>query len=519
MWLLRGEEMARYKEYDYNQSKLIPVYFKDQILPGTFEYALNHIVDNELDLSIFLDRYKNDATGAPAFDPAILLKIILFAYSHGITSSRKIEACCQNNILFKALAADTQPHFTTLADFISTMEKEITPLFRNVLLICDEMGLIGKEMFAIDGCKLPSNASKEWSGTKEDFAKKKEKIDQTIGHILKKHQTEDKTAPEQSTGDKTEKHLSNLRKKSEKIKQWLSESEDKPGKSGNIKKSNITDNESAKMASSHGVIQGYNGVAAADAKHQIIVHGEAHGEGSEHDLLKPMIEGTEENFKAIGEEEPIFKETKLLADSGFHTEANMKMLDEEKIDGYVADNRFRKRDPRFATAERYKNPIKKEKPKKKYFTPSDFKYDETKGKVICPAGNALYLKNSNFAVRDLKGVSYMARETDCRGCPLRAQCLRKPNTVARQVTFFTGKTTEAKESFTQKMIKKIDSENGRSIYSRRMGIVEPVFANIRSTLGLDRFSLRGKVKVNTQWLLFCITHNLGKIHRYGLQVG
>src|SRR3989338_6593619 len=90
MWLLRGEEMARYKEYDYNQSKLIPVYFKDQILPGTFEYALNHIVANELDLSLFPDRYKNDAPGAPAFYPAILLKIILFASSPALPSSRKI---------------------------------------------------------------------------------------------------------------------------------------------------------------------------------------------------------------------------------------------------------------------------------------------------------------------------------------------------------------------------------------------------------------------------------------------
>ncbi|MBN4054491.1 transposase [Nitrospira defluvii] len=81
--------MARYKPYSYNQSKLIPVYFADQILPSTFEYALNYIVDNELDLSIFLDRYQNDETGAPAFDPAIFLKIVLFAYSHGITSSRK----------------------------------------------------------------------------------------------------------------------------------------------------------------------------------------------------------------------------------------------------------------------------------------------------------------------------------------------------------------------------------------------------------------------------------------------
>ena len=511
--------MARYKEYSYDQGKLIPVYFKEQILPGTFEYALNHIIDHELDLSIFEPRYKNNDTGAPAYDPAILLKIILYAYSRGITSSRRIEACCRNNIIFMALSADSQPHFTTIADFISSMDKEIRALFRNVLLICDEMGLIGKEMFAIDGCKLPSNASKEWSGTKEDFIKKKEKIEKAIDYIVKKHRSEDKKEGVSASEKDQEKHLTNLRLKAEKIKRWLNENEDKIGKSGKAKKSNLTDNQSAKMATSHGVIQGYDGVVASDAKHQIIVHAEVFGEAQEHDLLKPIIEGTRENFKAIGQEQDPFKEVLLTADSGFHTEANMKMLDEEKIDGYVADNRFRKRDPRFATADRHKKQIKKEKPKKKYFTPRDFRYDETKGKVICPAGNALYLKNSNFAVRGLKGISYMARETDCRGCPLRAQCLRKPNTVARQVTFFTGKTKEAKESFTQKMIKKIDSENGRSIYSCRMGIVEPVFANIRSTLRLDRFSLRGKVKVNTQWLLFCITHNLGKIHRYGLQVG
>lgn len=189
----------------------------------------------------------------------------------------------------------------------------------------------------------------------------------------------------------------------------------------------------------------------------------------------------------------------------------------EKIDGYVADNRFRKRDPRYATAARHKEGIKEKKYQRKYFAPSDFKYDEAKDKVLCPAGKELYLKNSNFWVRGLKGVSYMAKITDCRTCPLRSRCLRKPNTKARQVTFFTGKTETIKESFTQKMICKIDSVKGRWIYSRRMGIVEPVFANLRSTLGLDRFTLRGKIKVNTQWLLFCLVHNLGKIHRYGLQ--
>jgi transposase len=81
--------MARYKEYDYSQGKFIAIHFDRQILPGTFEYSLNYLIDNEIDLSAFDARYRNDETGAPAYDPAILLKIILYAYSRGITSSRK----------------------------------------------------------------------------------------------------------------------------------------------------------------------------------------------------------------------------------------------------------------------------------------------------------------------------------------------------------------------------------------------------------------------------------------------
>ena len=113
--------MAKYKKYSYDQGVLLPVFFDRQILPSTFEYSLNHIIDNEIDLTIFDSRYKNDETGAPAYDPKILLKIILFAYSKGITSSRKIAQCCRENIIFMALSANTRPHFTTIADFISTM--------------------------------------------------------------------------------------------------------------------------------------------------------------------------------------------------------------------------------------------------------------------------------------------------------------------------------------------------------------------------------------------------------------
>jgi transposase len=177
--------VAKYKPYSYAQGQLIPVMFSRQIQPGTFEFTLNHLIDHELDLSCFDSRFINDETGAPAFDPRILLKIILFAYSRGITSSRKIARCCEENVIFMALSANSRPHFTTISDFISSMDKEAITIFREVLLLCDEMGLIGKEMFAIDGCKLPSNAAKEWSGTRADFKKKAVKMEKAIELMVK----------------------------------------------------------------------------------------------------------------------------------------------------------------------------------------------------------------------------------------------------------------------------------------------------------------------------------------------
>ena len=109
-------------------------------------------------MSVFDDRYTNDDAGRPAYDPSLLLKIIMAAYARGVTSSRQIEKLCKENVVFMALSADTQPHFTTIAKFIAQMDSVIQPLFTEILMVCDSQGLIGGEMFAIDGCKMPSNA-------------------------------------------------------------------------------------------------------------------------------------------------------------------------------------------------------------------------------------------------------------------------------------------------------------------------------------------------------------------------
>jgi transposase len=512
--------MARYKGYDYSQGKFIPIHFDKQILPGTFEHTLHYLIDNEIDLSFFDERYKNDETGAPAYDPAILLKIILYAYSRGITSSRKIVQCCRENIIFMALSADTQPHFTTIADFISSVDQEIIELFLQVLLTCDSMGLIGKEMFAIDGCKLPSNASKEWSGTKEELRHKKEKMEKVVRQIIKRHREMDVTEANRGAIEQEEKYVETIKKKVKKIKEWLKDNDDKPGKTGKPIKSNITDNESAKMKTSHGVIQGYNGVAVVDGKHQVIVHAEAFGAAQEHDLLKPMIDGVRENFEKIASEEDVFEKAKLVADSGFHTENNMQMVMEEEIDAYIADTQFRKRDPRFADVDKYKERFRREQREltgaKTLYRAKDFTLSEDKRFCICPAGKRLYRNGGNVILDRNTAIKFRSRKTDCRECEVRERCLRNPGkSEVRQVCFIQGRVASITETFTEKMRQKIDSIKGRLIYNRRIGIAEPPFAQIRSMMRLDRFTLRGKLKVNAQWLLYCIVHNLTKVYRYG----
>jgi transposase len=477
-----------------------------------------YLIDNEIDLSIFDTRYQNDETGAPAYDPAILLKIILFGYSRGITSSRKIARCCEENVVFMALSADTRPHFTTIADFISSVDQEILKLFLQVLLTCDSMGLIGKEMFAVDGCKMPSNASKEWSGTKEELLHKQKKMEKAVRQIIGRHREMDKREKDKGIIEQEEKYVKTMREKAKKIKQFLKDNADKPGKTGKPVKSNITDNESAKIKTSHGVIQGYNGVAVVDDKHQIIVHAEAFGAAQEHDLLEPMIKGTKENFKEIGSEEDVFEKAKLVADSGYHTEKNMQMVMEEGIDAYIADTQFRKRDPRFTEVDKYKERARKEQREfngtKLLYHPREFTITEDKKFCICPEGKRLYYK-ATVIINGYRAMKFHGRKTDCRVCEARVKCLKYPDrTEARQVAFFKGRDETAGPTFTDRMKQKIDSIKGRLIYNRRLGTAEPPFAHIRTMMRLDRFSLRGKRKVNTQWLLYCITHNIKKVHRY-----
>jgi transposase len=256
--------MAKYKHYDYSQDVLVPVSLKEQLMPGTLEFAIHHLVETCIDTSIFDDRYNNDEKGRWAYDPKVLLKVVLLAYSRGIIGSRKIERACKENVTFMALACGQQPDHSTIAAFVSSMTDQILPLFRDdVLLVCEERGLLGGTLFALDGCKLPSNASMRKSGKVSDLEKKKERIERRVEQLLKEQVDTDKRDDEEegdaggSSGISNEdKQIEKLQKEAKRIEKFLKENGPKIGKQGREIRSNITDNESALMVSSHGNIQG-----------------------------------------------------------------------------------------------------------------------------------------------------------------------------------------------------------------------------------------------------------------------
>jgi len=490
--------MAKFKPYDYNQMVMLPVCLSEQIIPNTLEHTIHTLIENRIDMSVFDSRYNNDDTGCYAYNPKVLLKVVLLGYARSLLSSRKLERACRENILFMALSCGQAPDHSTIASFVSSMEQEILSVFQNILLVCDEQGLLGGTCFAIDGVKLPSNASKTMSGTFDELREKKTHLEKRLSEMIETHQLNDLSNENEKV--EAEKKAQKLERNIAKIERFLKENEPKLGKKKE-NKSNVTDNDSYKMKTSHGVIQGYNAQAMVDDKKQVIVHADA-GDAGEDDIhLPPMLDGARKNLKAIGKSEDCLTTAEILADNGYFSPTNLQACCDENLDTYIPDQNFRKRDPSLIDDE-------------PNFSPADFGYDAEADIYTCPAGQILKKKSDIKRAGEKYYRSYAASEEACQRCHLRSQCLTKKNAKRRTLSvFFEKKLAE----YSHQMIRKIDSDVGRQKYARRFGIVEPVFANIREQKCMDRFFLRGKSKVNIQWMLYCIVHNIEKILNFGAQ--
>jgi hypothetical protein len=285
---------------------------------------------------------------------------------------------------------------------------------------------------------------------------------------------------------------------------------------GSELKANVTDNDSAKMATSKGVIQGYAAQAAVDSAHQVIVAADVTGSGSEQAMLLTMVQQTE----AVREEQ-----TLITADAGYHSKDNLAALCARGIPALIADHQMRQRDARFAGQAKHKakpdplydkRAIGAERLVRQY-RPHDFLPDPHSNSCICPAGQRLYSNGSGCQANGLKYHKYTGSQASCGPCAHRDKCLRHPErTPVRQVAIFEAKQASPHRPC-ERMKRAIDSPLGRALYSQRIATVEPVFANIRHNKRLNRFTVRGRSKVSTQWQLYCLVHNIEKLANFGYQ--
>ena len=320
-------------------------------------------------------------------------------------------------------------------------------------------------MVAIDGVKLPSNASKERSGTHEELRHRARRLDQAADKILALHQAQDKHGEDDAIEPKRQARMDALRKEAARTREFLASNPKRLNRKGQELKTNVTDSESTKMATSKGVIQDYAAQAAVDSSHQVIIAADVIGSGSEQAMLVPMIE------QAAAYRTP---DTLITADAGYHSDAKVQHLKDNDIPALIADNQMRYRDERFAEQDKYKGkpdtlPKKKAtgQPKSiEKFQPKDFTFNDD-NTAICPAGKLMTSPGSIYTTASgLHYQTYTAKAVNCNACGLSDRCLKcpiKPNDGrGRQVSRFEPKQKDLSTSG-ERMRRAIDSPRGRQI--------------------------------------------------------
>lgn len=528
--------MPRYRKSDRDQGQFLQVNLAAQLLPGTFEHALDRIIDEIVSDRFFAEDYHNDEAGPPAYDPRCLLKVILAGYARGLISSRKLERVCRENLLFMALAGGASPDHSTFANFIGRLGDRLPHLFAEILVICEREKLLGGTEFSLDGLKLPAAASKQWSGKAAELAAKEVKLRERAAAKLAEHREADNSGnpsrssqrrrrgkddhddgsdppPSDSGGSGGElstaqKAARRLTRQADRIRDHLDRHGPKFGAQGKEVQGNVTDPDSAKMKTGHGVIQGYNAQALADGKHQIITAALAVGHGQDFRNVAPVMEIAKLNAFRAGLRIDYYRGKQLFADANYHSEINLEACEAHGLDAFIPDPNFRSRDPVYNTRERHKAKVRK---KKGLFGLADFqRATDGTDTFLCPAGKTLRLAaRRSKSSRGQIYRKYRARPEDCAECPWNSQCL-KTRTKNRWISVRIGD-----ERRCGRMRDKIDSPGARKKYASRAAAIEPVFGNIRYCKGMDRFTYRGQEKVNTQWLLYCLVHNIEKIAKYG----
>lgn len=451
---------------DPTQLMLIPLSLDEKIAEDDEVRLLSEVMD-KLDWSILESTY-NDR-GTPAYPPRVMVMILVFAYSRGVFSSRKIDEMLQNDIRFMWIAGMLNPDFRTIARFRKEKYEALAELFADSVRLCKESGLVSLNITALDGTKIGANASRKSLYESKYIAKELEAARKILQEAEEIDALEDKKYGD-SNGREIPEHLRNA----EARKAFLEELGKKLAENKR-KYISSTDEECRMMKTRDGIIPSYNVQAAVDEKNQVVVAMDVTNSENDFGQMPQMVEKIIENCGI----EPVM----VLADKGYSDNDSLKRLDEMEQEALIA------------LSENQTNTKVND-----LFSSRCFISDENEDVLICPAGRKLFHKG----VYKFGSDNYrLYSATGCSSCSFRNQCV-KAKKGSRRVSI------RCDESSRIRMKDKLKRSGSKIVYELRKQIVEPVFGQIKQNRNFRRFSLRGLNGALSEAALIFLCHNLSK---------
>lgn len=437
----------------------------DQISKANVIRRIDEICE-EFCVNVTIDKGQKE-TGRKAYHPADLLKILVYGYFNGISSSRKLERETQRNIEMKWLTSDSVPDHKTISDFRKDNPDLIDGLFKHLIIRFKEQGLIIGKSITVDGTKIKAYASKEVNI--ETIRQKLDGIEQQVEKYLKDMDLLDKAEDEveelENKKAELEKELEVLAAKKKKY-QYLEEYLQSIGEN----RVSTTDADSKVMRGRYGSYWGYNVQSAVDTELHFITAVNVTTNQNDKGLLTPMVEASEENTGQKPEES--------IADAGYFKINELEELEQQGTECHVAINR---------TPSQVKDQDHEIK----------FTYHQDQNRYYCNEGKPLeYSRNKKSSEGRLIEVY---KGTQCHLCAKREKC-----TTAEQRSVHRNENQEWIDSFHKKM----NSAGGKEKLKKRRSVVEHPFGTIKYDMGQIPLLLRGKEKVQTEMNLYAIGYNL-----------
>lgn len=476
----------KFRDYDQEQKSFVYLDYRKVLGEDSDAVQINDIVEY-LDLSSFKSRYKE--VGNPAYHPAAMMKLLIYGYCKGYFGGRPLHRRRDEDLGLMYLSDGDFPNYRTINEFRIKFKDEIADVFAQVIMLCDELDMVGFKDLSIDGQKIKANANIFQNKDLKAINKEKEKIEKQLKKLLDEEiQPDDEE--EENEEEKREKKKGKLKRrkkklekaadilKDEKKKNKSEENEDEP-------RYNLTDQDSKVMQDKRGVINPfYNCQNAVDGKLGVLTAVDVTNKSTDNGQLFPMKEKSEE----------------ILGGTHDHTLADCDYADKKKFEKMDEDD----------STEFYVPDEMKVKSEKNEFSKWNFEYDENKDVYICPEGKELTFART---CEDSNGQEYRLYEgSDCQNCDAHDKCRKKKKenvkTKNRTISIYP------EDKYIVKMRKKLDSPEGKKIYQKRMSTVEPVHGDMQKNNGFIQFVLRGLEKVKTEYDLLGIAHNIRKIIRH-----